>query len=73
MTQPPQGPQPRAGFVRVMKAVLWGLLGVRKGEGSRDDAARLNPVHLIVAGVLAAAVFVLGLLLIVRWAVSSLS
>jgi len=56
-----------------MKAVLWGLLGVRKGEGSRDDAARLNPVHLIVAGVLAAAVFVLGLLLIVRWAVSSLS
>ncbi|MCY1546142.1 hypothetical protein D9M68_821210 [compost metagenome] len=56
-----------------MKAVAWGFFGVRKGAGHREDIARLNPVHVIVAGLLAAALFVTVLVLIVRWAVSSLT
>ena len=50
-----------------------GLFGVRKGAGYQEDSARLNPVHVIVAGLLAGAVFVGVLILIVRWAVSSLT
>ena len=50
-----------------------GLFGVRKGAGYQDDIARLNPVHVIVAGLLAAAIFVIALVAIVRWAVAGLA
>jgi len=60
-------------FLQTMKAVAWGFFGVRKGAGYREDSAKLNPVHVIEAGLLAAAIFVTVLVLIVRWAVSSLT
>jgi hypothetical protein len=39
---------------------------VRKGRDHDRDMAQLNPVHVIVAGILAAVIFVVVLLLIVR-------
>ncbi|WP_312437545.1 DUF2970 domain-containing protein [Achromobacter sp.] len=65
--------QRKLSFLQTMKAVAWGFFGVRKGSGYREDIAKLNPVHVIVAGLLAAAIFVTVLVLIVRWAVSSLT
>ncbi|WP_238912378.1 DUF2970 domain-containing protein [Achromobacter xylosoxidans] len=65
--------QRKLSFFQTMKAVAWGFFGVRKGAGYREDSARLNPVHVIVAGLMAAAIFVAVLVLIVRWAVSSLT
>jgi hypothetical protein len=65
--------QRKLSFFQTMKALAWGFFGVRKGAGYREDSARLNPVHVIVAGLLAAAIFVAVLVLIVRWAVSSLT
>lgn len=58
--------QRKLSFFQTMKAVLWGFFGVRKGAGYQDDIARLNPVHVIVAGLLAAAIFVIALVAIVR-------
>jgi hypothetical protein len=58
-------------FFQTLKAVLWGMLGIRKGAGYREDAARINPVHLVIAGVLAGILFVLILVTIVRWVVAS--
>ncbi|MVW72626.1 MULTISPECIES: DUF2970 domain-containing protein [unclassified Bordetella] len=60
-------------FFQTLKAVLWGMFGVRRGSGYQEDAAKLNPVHLIIAGILAGVIFVLVLIAIVRWAVASLS
>ncbi|MGH8332966.1 MAG: DUF2970 domain-containing protein [Pseudomonas sp.] len=65
--------QRKLSFLQTLKAVAWGFFGVRKGSGYREDVAKLNPVHVIVAGLLAAAVFVVVLVTIVRWAVSSLT
>jgi len=56
----------RASFAQTMKAVFWSFLGVRKGRDHDRDMAQLNPVHVIIAGVLAAVMFVVVLLLIVR-------
>ena len=58
--------QRKASFVDTLRAVAAAFFGVR-GRGAHDrDLSRLNPVHLIIAGVLLAAVFVLTLVLIVR-------
>jgi len=56
----------RASFAQTMKAVFWSFFGVRKGRDHDRDMAQLNPVHVIVADILAAVIFVVVLLLIVR-------
>jgi hypothetical protein len=58
-------------LVQTISAVAWGFFGVRRGKDHENDMAKLNPVHVIIAGVLGAAVFVLALLLLIRWVVSS--
>ena len=44
---------------------------MRKGSEHEADMAKLNPVHVIIAGVIGAALFVLLLILLVRWVISS--
>ena len=57
-------------FMQSMKAVMWGFLGVRKQSGLQEDVASLSFVHIIIAGVLGALVFMAILLLIVKVVVS---
>ncbi len=59
-------PSPRASFGRTLRTVLWSFFGVRKSSDHARDTAGINPVHVIVAGLLATAIFVLVLILIVR-------
>ncbi len=58
--------QRKLNFFQTLKAVLWGFFGVRKGSGYQQDIAKLNPVHLIIAGLLATLLFVLLLIFIAR-------
>ncbi|QKM61603.1 DUF2970 domain-containing protein [Polynucleobacter arcticus] len=53
-----------------MIAVLWAFLGVRKQSGLQEDVASLSFVHIIIAGVLGALIFMGILLLIVKAVVS---
>lgn len=59
----------KGSFLGTVKAVLWGFLGVRRNADYQDDIARLNPLHLIVVGICMALLFVLGLILVVKWVV----
>ena len=52
---------------QTLKAVAWSFIGIRRGADHEADATRLNPVHVIIAGLLMAAVVVLTLITIVRW------
>jgi hypothetical protein len=65
--------QRKLNFFQTLKAVSWAMFGVRKGQGYEEDIAKLNPVHLVIAGLLFGVIFVLSLVLIVQWAVASLS
>ncbi len=56
---------------RTLPAVGWSFFGVRKSADYEKDLAQLNPVHVILAGVAAGALFVLGMLALVKWVVSS--
>ncbi len=56
----------RPTFLATLSAVLWSCFGVRRSDKHTDDMQQLNPVHVIIVGVLAAAVFVLTLVGIVK-------
>ena len=58
-------------FLQTMQAVAWSFFGVRRGADYEKDVARLNPVHVIIAGVIGAVLFVLVLLLLVQWVIGS--
>jgi len=59
----------KASLGQAARAVFWSFFGVRKRAHYEADSAQLNPVHVIVMGVIGAAVFVAVLVLIVRWVV----
>jgi hypothetical protein len=56
----------KASFFATMKAVFWSFLGIRKKRDSEHDAARLNPIHIVIAGVLGAGIFITVLITIVK-------
>lgn len=60
----------KSSFLATMKAVLWSFFGVRKKSDYESDATNLNPVHVIIAGIIAAALFVTFLLVIVKLVVA---
>ena len=60
----------KADFAQTAKAVGWSFLGIRRSSGLEQDA-KLNPVHVIIAAVLGAALFVLALVALVHWITSS--
>lgn len=59
----------KASFFATMKAVFWSFFGVRKKSGYEQDSANLNPIHVIIAGVIAALLFIGVLVMVVRFAV----
>ncbi|MFN3886074.1 MAG: DUF2970 domain-containing protein [Aquabacterium sp.] len=61
----------RGSFVQTLKAVAWSFFGVRKSSEYARDVAHINPIHVIVAGILAGIAFVVGLVLLVRWIIHS--
>jgi hypothetical protein len=66
MTEPPRKATP----LQVVKAVLSAFIGIRKRAAHEHDAVTITPVQVIVTGIIAAAVFVLSLVLLVRWITS---
>jgi hypothetical protein len=56
---------------RTLLAVLWSFFGVRKSRDLERDATELNPLHVVIAGVVVAAVFVGVLFMLVQWVIKS--
>jgi len=66
MTDTPRKATP----LQVVKAVLSAFIGIRKRAAHEHDAVTITPVQVIVTGIIAAVVFVLSLVLLVRWITS---
>lgn len=58
-------------FKATMKAVFWSFFGVRKRSAYERDAAHLNPVYVILAGLLGVAIFITVLIVLVKIAVAA--
>ena len=71
MTEPSKAYQRRGSFLQTVRAVAWSFLGIRRSAGYAEDVQKLNPVHVIVAGIIGAVMFIAALVLLVRWVVGS--
>lgn len=72
MSSEPQAPPPdeqaapaSAPFYRVLVAVLWSFFGIRKQAAGERDSVSIKLLHVIVAGVLAAAAIVATVVILV--------
>jgi len=72
MTTPLKEAVARKGsFAQTLRAVAWSFFGVRRSAEYEQDVSRLNPLHVIIAGVAGAALFVVALVLLVNWVIGS--
>lgn len=63
--------QDKASFVRSVKLVAWSFLGIRSNKGYRDDLAKVNPMHVVLVGLVAAVLLVVGLISLAKWVVAA--
>jgi hypothetical protein len=55
---------------RSVRAVAWSFIGIRKGSGFQEDVANIKPLHVLGVGVVAAFLFVIGLIVLVNLVVA---
>jgi hypothetical protein len=60
----------KASFGATLMAVLWSFTGLRRRSDFERDAHTLNPLYVVIAGLVAVAVFIGLLIVAVRVAVS---
>lgn len=58
-------------FFQTMRAVAWSFFGVRKSVDLEKDVTQLNPVHVVIAGVIGALVLIAVLATLVNWVLGS--
>lgn len=61
----------KANFGQTFRAVVWSFLGIRRSSDHEQDVRKLNPIHVVIAGVIGAAVFVLALVLLVHFVIGA--
>jgi len=61
----------KVSFFQTMRAVAWSFFGVRKSVDLEKDVNQLNPVHVVIAGVLGALLLIAVLAVVVNWVLSS--
>jgi Protein of unknown function (DUF2970) len=64
-------PVPTGSALQTMRAVAWSFFGVRRSVDLAGDVQKLNPVHVVIAGVLGAAAFVVFLIFLVKLVLGS--
>ena len=60
----------KASFLRSIRLVAWSFLGIRANKEYQQDLARVNPLHVMFVGILAALMLVVSLIGLVNWVVA---
>ena len=61
--------QRKGSIFRTVKAVMWSFVGLRARVDYEQDVAQLNPVHIVVVGLVGVFIFVGSLILLATWVV----
>ena len=59
----------KGSIFRTVKAVMWSFIGLRARGEYEQDVAQLNPVHIVIVGLVGVFVFVGSLILLATWVV----
>ena len=59
----------KANFGQTFRAVAWSFLGIRRSADHEQDVKKLNPIHVVIAAVVGAAVFVVFLVVLVHFVI----
>ncbi len=61
----------KASPLHTMRAVFWSFFGVRRSADHALDVQKLNPVHVVIAGLIGAGLFIVALVLLVKFVIGS--
>lgn len=61
---------PAPSVLRSIKLVAWSLLGIRSNSAYQEDLAKVNPMHVVVVGLVSVLLMVVGLIALVNWVVA---
>jgi len=61
----------KANLGQTFRAVAWSFLGIRRSADHEQDVSKLNPIHVVIAAVLGAAVFVVFLVVLVHFVIGA--
>ena len=67
----PKSAAGKPSFWRSVKLVAWSFFGIRSSKGYREDFAKVNPLHVVVVGLVGAVLLVVGLISLAKWAAST--
>ena len=59
----------RPSLLRSLKTVAWSFIGIRSRAGFEEDAAKVNPLHVLLAGVISVLILVVSLIGLATWVV----
>ena len=60
----------KGSIFRTVKAVMWSFVGLRARGDYEKDIEQLNPVHIVIIGLIGAIIFVGGLIALATWVVA---
>ncbi|MEO7031728.1 MAG: DUF2970 domain-containing protein [Herbaspirillum sp.] len=66
----PNKPVHKVSFLYTLRAIAWSFIGLRRTKDFNHDVTGLNPVHVIIAGLIGLVIFISTLFILVRIAVS---
>ena len=59
-----------ASFLRSVKLVAWSFLGIRGNKEYQQDLAKVNPLHVVMVGIVGVLLLVASLIGLVNWVVA---
>lgn len=59
----------RTSLLRSMRTVAWSFIGIRSHAGLQEDMVKVNPLHVLLAGVMLVLVLVVSLIGLATWVV----
>jgi hypothetical protein len=65
-----QASLPKVSAWHSIKLVAWSFLGIRSRSGYQEDLARVNPLHVVLVGIVGVLFLIVGLIGLVNWVVA---
>ena len=59
----------KGSLFRTVKAVMWSFVGLRARGDYEKDVEQLNPLHIVIVGLVGVVIFVCSLILLATWVV----